>query len=241
MALPDYVKRAKNNYNSKHELIQLRLPPGSKERLKAIVGDDGSMAAFCVGAILGTIDGCEAAERWIDDELQETTPERPQEAREEDKEEAIKKSSKDDEKPAKKRDNAVVLAELQAELDRKRQEQEERKQKLEQEKEKRKEEEREQSRLEMRRYAESIRDRAKENQEQKEIVRAVLADPELLSSVLSQEGGDGFISRYGQEAYDEIVKADKERRREETKQRERMREMEAEPDQGDVPGFMDGL
>lgn len=216
------------------------------------------------------------AEMWEDIERQETEEqsetqlECSQETREEGEEETVKESSIDDGKPTKKRDNAVVLEEMQAakseettqkkpmftatmseadnrafleeqqaELNRKRQEQEERKQKLEQEKEKRKEEEREQNRLEMRRYAESIRDRAKENQEQNGIVRAVLADPEMLAAVLSPEGSEEFTSKYGQEAYAEIVKADKERRREETKRRGRMRELEA--DQSELPDFMSDL
>lgn len=241
MGTPDYIRTAQNAYNAKFDLIQVKLPKGTKERIKAIIGGDGSMAAFCVDAILETIDGYEAAERWIDDEQQYDTPERPQETREESEMETVKESSKDVVKPAEKRYNAVVLAEMQAKLDRKRQEQEERKQKIEQERKERLEAEKEQKRLEIRRFAENVRDRAKENQEQKKIVRAVLADPELLSSVLSQEGGDGFISRYGQEAYDEIVKTDKEWRREETKQRERMRELDAEADQGEVPDFMNDL
>lgn len=241
MGTPDYIRAAQNAYNAKFDLIQVKLPKGTKERIKAIIGDDGSMAAFCVDAILETIDGYEAAERWIDDELQETTPERPQETREEDEEETVKESPKDDNKPVKKRDNAVVLAELQAELDRKRQEQEERKEKLEQEKEKRKEEEREQNRLEMRRFAENIRDRAKENQEQKEIVKQFMDDPFLRENVLKPERREDVVEVVGQETYDAIVKADKERRREEAKQRERMRELETESDQGEVPDFMNDL
>lgn len=187
------------------------------------------------------------AEMWEDierqdaEEQQEIPLERPQEAQEEDKTKTVKESPKDDGKPAKKRDNAVVLAELQATVDRKRQKQEERKQKLEQEKEKRKEEEREQNRLEMRRYAENIRNRAKENQEQKEIVKQFMDDPFLRENVLKPERREDVVEVVGQKTYDAIVKADKERRREETKQRERMREIEAEPDQGEVPDFMDGL
>lgn len=168
-------------------------------------------------------------------------PERPEETREEDKTKTVKESPKDDGKPAKKRDNAVVLAELQATVDRKRQKQEERKQKLEQEKEKRKEEERKQNQLEMRRYAENIRDRAKGNQEQKEIVKQFMDDPFLRENVLKPERREDVVEVVGQETYDAIVKADKERRRDETKQRERMRELDVEADQGEVPDFMNDL
>lgn len=240
MGTPDYIRAAQNAYNAKFDLIQVKLPKGTKERIKAIIGDDGSMAAFCVDAILETIDGYEAAERWIDDELQETTPERPQETRKEAYEESVTETLEGAGK-TQGPSQAVNVAELQAVVNRKRQEQEKRKEKLEQEKEKRKEEERKQNRLEMRRYAENIRDRAKENQEQKEIVKQFMDDPFLRENVLKPERREDVVEVVGQETYDAIVKADKEWMREGTKQRERMRELEAELDQGDVPDFMDGL
>ena len=138
-------------------------------------------------------------------------------------------------------DNRAFLEEQQIELNKKRQEQEERKQKLEQEKKKRKEEEREQNRLEMRRYVENIRDRAKGNQEQKEIVKQFMDDPFLRENVLKPERRGDVVEVVGQEAYDAIIKAVKESKREETKQRERMRELETEVDQGEVPDFMSDL
>lgn len=239
MALPDYVKRAKNNYNSKHELIQLRLPPGSKERIKAIIGDDGSMAAFCIDAILETIDGYEAAERYVDDEPQETTPERPEELQEVPSEELPKNPTEVKERLPERHDPAVKIADLQAIVDRKRQEQEERKEKMEQEKKTRQKTEREEKHAEMRAYVEKMRDGAKDSREREEVVQTVLADQGMLSAVLSPYGKDAFISKYDQETYDDIVKADKERIREETKQRDRTRE--PEPDQNTGPDFTDGL
>lgn len=34
MKTPSYVRRAKNNYNAKFDLIQARLPKGTKDRIK---------------------------------------------------------------------------------------------------------------------------------------------------------------------------------------------------------------
>lgn len=36
MSTPEYIKRAQNKYNAKFDLIQLRLPKGTKERIKEI-------------------------------------------------------------------------------------------------------------------------------------------------------------------------------------------------------------
>lgn len=54
MSTPDYIKRAQKQYNSKFDLIQLRLPKGTKDKIKAITKD--SIAGYCVKCILGTIE-----------------------------------------------------------------------------------------------------------------------------------------------------------------------------------------
>lgn len=52
MSIPKYVRDAQNKYNSKFDLIQLKLPEGTKDRIKSIIGEDGSMAAYCKQAVL---------------------------------------------------------------------------------------------------------------------------------------------------------------------------------------------
>lgn len=52
MSIPKYVRDAQNKYNSKFDLIQLKLPEGTKDRIKAIIGENGSMSAYCKKAVL---------------------------------------------------------------------------------------------------------------------------------------------------------------------------------------------
>lgn len=79
MATPQYIKDAQNNYNAKFDLIQIRLPKGTKERIKKIT--DSSMANFCLDAVMETIESYEAAERYENEEDQEEietdTPDEP--------------------------------------------------------------------------------------------------------------------------------------------------------------------
>lgn len=60
MGTPDYIKRAQNNYNAKFDLVQLKLPKHTKERIKAILDDSMSISGYCVQCVLNTV---EAAER----------------------------------------------------------------------------------------------------------------------------------------------------------------------------------
>ena len=59
MSIPKYVRDAQNKYNSKFDLIQLKLPEGTKERIKSLIGEDGSMAAYCKQAVLMSLENDE--------------------------------------------------------------------------------------------------------------------------------------------------------------------------------------
>lgn len=60
--MKDYVKRAQNNYNAKFDLITLRLPKGTKDRMRHLVGEDVVISDFCIRAILQELEVFEAAE-----------------------------------------------------------------------------------------------------------------------------------------------------------------------------------
>lgn len=59
MALPQYIKDAQNSYNAGKDLIQLKLPKGTKDRIKNLIGKDASMAAYCCQSVLVAIDSDE--------------------------------------------------------------------------------------------------------------------------------------------------------------------------------------
>lgn len=59
MGLPQYIKDAQNNYNAQFDIIQVKLPKGTKERIRSIIGDGESMAAYCKQAILVAIESDE--------------------------------------------------------------------------------------------------------------------------------------------------------------------------------------
>lgn len=53
MSTPEYVKKAQNRYNSKHDLIQLKLPKGTKDRIRAIT--DESFNAYITKLVLDSL------------------------------------------------------------------------------------------------------------------------------------------------------------------------------------------
>lgn len=61
MGTPDYIKRAQNTYNAKFDLVQLKLPKGTKERIKALIGENGSISPYCVRCVLDALENAEAA------------------------------------------------------------------------------------------------------------------------------------------------------------------------------------
>lgn len=56
MSTPEYIKRAQNKYNAKFDLIQLRLPKGTKERIKEITKE--SYNDYIKRVILEDLDRC---------------------------------------------------------------------------------------------------------------------------------------------------------------------------------------
>lgn len=60
MSTPDYIRRSQNNYNAKFDIIQIKAPKGTKERITAVSGQ--SMAAFCLQCVLDRLDELESTE-----------------------------------------------------------------------------------------------------------------------------------------------------------------------------------
>lgn len=54
MALPQYIKDAQNSYNATKDIIQLKFPQGTKDRIKSIIGN-ASMADYCRQAVLSVL------------------------------------------------------------------------------------------------------------------------------------------------------------------------------------------
>ena len=60
MSTPDYIRRSQNNYNAKFDIIQIKAPKGTKERITTLSGQ--SMAAFCLQCVLDRLDELERSE-----------------------------------------------------------------------------------------------------------------------------------------------------------------------------------
>lgn len=52
---PDYTRRATANYQAKYDLIQVRFPKGTKERIKEVTTDQ-SVNDYIVNAIIEKLD-----------------------------------------------------------------------------------------------------------------------------------------------------------------------------------------
>lgn len=61
METPEYIKRAQNKYNSKFDLVQLKLPKGTKERIKSIT--DESYNAYVNRLILGDLEKAQKTDK----------------------------------------------------------------------------------------------------------------------------------------------------------------------------------
>lgn len=78
MATPDYIKKAHNNYNAKFELIQVKLPKGTKERIREIT--DMSYNEYVKSVVLADLDRLEREEKYAQESIQNAkiTPENPE-------------------------------------------------------------------------------------------------------------------------------------------------------------------
>lgn len=65
----DYTRRAIDKYRAKFDIIQIKAPKGTKERITAVSGQ--SMAAFCLQCVLDRLDEMERSQP-------DTLPEEPQ-------------------------------------------------------------------------------------------------------------------------------------------------------------------
>lgn len=74
METPEYIKRAQNKYNSKFDLVQLKLPKGTKERIKSITNE--SYNAYVNRLILEDLESAQNADMDTETrEAAETTQE----------------------------------------------------------------------------------------------------------------------------------------------------------------------
>lgn len=62
MPLPKYVKNAQNNYNSKFDLVQIKLPKGTKEKIREIIKENDTISGFCLKAVLNAIENGSSAQ-----------------------------------------------------------------------------------------------------------------------------------------------------------------------------------
>lgn len=72
MSTPDYIRRSQNNYNAKFDIIQIKAPKGTKERITTLSGQ--SMAAFCLQCVLDRLDELERSETEPEHEQPANTP-----------------------------------------------------------------------------------------------------------------------------------------------------------------------
>lgn len=52
MATPQYIRNAQNNYNAKFDLVQLKFDKGTNKTIKKIIGESGSIAAYCKNSMM---------------------------------------------------------------------------------------------------------------------------------------------------------------------------------------------
>lgn len=72
MSTPDYIRRSQNNYNAKFDIIQIKAPKGTKERITTLSGQ--SLAAFCLQCVLDRLDELERSETAPEHEQPANTP-----------------------------------------------------------------------------------------------------------------------------------------------------------------------
>lgn len=74
MSLPKYVKKAQNKYNSKFDLVQIKLPKGTKKKIREIIKEDDTISGFCLKAVLNAIENGDQFKKYDEkkqkDELQ---------------------------------------------------------------------------------------------------------------------------------------------------------------------------
>lgn len=68
----DYTRRAIDKYRAKFDIIQIKAPKGTKERITTLSGQ--SMAAFCLQCVLDRLDELERSETAPEHEQPANTP-----------------------------------------------------------------------------------------------------------------------------------------------------------------------
>lgn len=54
--MKDYQKKAQNTYNSRFDMTTLRLPRGTKDRIRQSMGNDVNISQFCINSILSELE-----------------------------------------------------------------------------------------------------------------------------------------------------------------------------------------
>lgn len=208
MTTPDYVKRAQKEYMKQFDIVQIRLPAGTKERIKKIVGEAGSIPSFCVDELLEVIAGYEAAASYQQpEEIPEPVPE-------------IQPEPEED--PRKKFKNPVMqpvtAEEAEVFIAKKKESEKAEAERLAQEKEDRLKAEQDARAAEIMGHLEKIRSGMREtwSVEDQRRIDAALSDPELMAVIRDPAHRDYLIEQMGEPLYSAVLSADKEKRRQES-------------------------
>lgn len=184
MATPQYIKDAQNAYNAKFDLVQLKLPKGTKERIKAALEGRQSIAGYCVESVLDALERLESDKSKKEKVCLSGADKSPVQIAHkteiEPKTSQERKSTKEQEKAEIKTNKTPD--DLQAMLDAKKAEIKERKEK------------------------ELAEDRAKFEQFEEDKLKAMLNDEEFRSCVSNPMYKADFIQNYGICNYERVQK-----------------------------------
>lgn len=220
MATPQYIKNAQNNYNSKFDLVQLKLPKGTKERIKAILEDGQSIAGYCVQSVLAALES--------DEEYAQAAEDAPETFQNAQKSAEPERPNKLPETPkADTRTETEQLAEWQAILDAKKAELQEQKRCKEEENAREEQDRAEELKNYVRKMKADSERRKKEQAERfsqhtDEEIKAFFCgdDLEFRNAIANPANKDAYINEVGEENYnrclkilEEVEKEEKEKRR----------------------------
>lgn len=149
---PEYTRKAVDNYRKKFDIMQLRLPKGTRERIEK---QADKVHDFVVSCVLSELERLEAPTE--NDETHQIEP-----LDEQTEEQAQKEPNPEDVADNDIKANPMTLAEAQALLDRKRAEQKEREEMLEKARQEKKEQEKAERKNVINEAIESIRNQEEE-------------------------------------------------------------------------------
>lgn len=211
-------KHIKENYY-KHSTT---FPKGTKERIEAVTSE--KLNTFICRVVLAEVQRLESLqntefvqEKQISQQIETKSTEKPQDI-------TFKTDSVLESEPKKERFKPITpeeAAELQALIDGKKADEKAAKQKAEKEKKAREEVEQAAKEAEIMGYVEKMRAaqegiREARREQDKKKIAAVLADAELLAIIREPSNKDCLVDQIGEELYNAILQADKEKQRQES-------------------------